>query len=76
MKPNDVIVTLVTSYDVTVPPDGHHLDVDVGAVHDVGRFGSTSVRWGSWDPNGSCPPIKTRIQGQIEKRITNLSRIQ
>ena len=66
MKPNDVIVTLVTSDDVTVPPDGRHLDVGVG------RIGSTSIRWGSWDPKGSWQTIGFHFQPRIQKRPRNL----
>ena len=53
--------------DVTGAPDGSHLDVDVGAAHDVGRIRSTSIMWGSWDPIGSYPPIKSHIQSQTKK---------
>ena len=50
-------------HDVTGPPDGRRLDVVVGAGHDVDLIRSTSIKWGSWDPNGSYPPINSPIEG-------------
>ena len=56
--------------DVRGPPDGHRLDINVG------RIWSTPIRCGSWDPIGSCPPIKYQIQVKLEQRLSTLSCIQ
>ena len=77
----DVIVIFVTSRGAKIQmfgaPDGDYLAGVVGACHDGRvRIWATHIRWGSWDPNGSCPPIKTRIQGQTEQRLSTLSSFQ
>ena len=60
-------------YDVIGPPDGCGLDVGVGADHDGHvRNCNLHIRWGSWDPIGSCPPIKYQIQVKLEQRPSTL----
>ena len=59
-------------------PDGGHTAPAVGGLgHDAGgRTSSEPALWGSWDPNGQCPPTKLLIQGLTGKRLRPLSPIQ
>ena len=56
-------------------PDGGHTAPAVGGLgRDAGgRASSEPALWGSWDPNGQCPPTKLLIQGLTGKRLRPLS---
>ena len=77
----DVIVIFVTSRGAKIQmygvPEGDDRAGVVGACHD-GRVRTCNLpyRWGSWDPIGSCSPIKCQIQVKLEQRLSTLSPIQ